>query len=189
MRHIVKRPDTRQMDLGPLPLVRPLLTPRLNLLLHILLHLIHLDHLHTLPLRPMDLSPNRLVLVRRIRLDRVQPLFRDSDDGTPSELFSEEGLGLLVDAAPNGLEVDFGGGEMSEVIPNNTGELSVIAEGVTESDGETILGNVSHGTSSTLITPDRPCRINPRRIRRVTVLCNQLCKSNRSERLHMERKK
>ena len=53
-------------------------------------------------------------MVHRIRLDGVETLLRDGDDGGPAELLREEGLGVLVDATPDGLEHDLGGRDVRE---------------------------------------------------------------------------
>ena len=82
-------------------------------------------------------------------------------------------LGLGVDAAPDGLQLLIVGEEM-KVSTDDSGNLLGFTKMVSKCDGETVLGDVSNGTTSLGVSPDSPGRIDPTSIRSVTILGNQL---------------
>ena len=61
-----------------------------------------------------------------------------------------------------------------EVSANDIGDLLGLAKRVSERDGETVLRDVSDGSTSLLVTPDGPSGIDPTSVRSIAMLGNQL---------------
>ena len=61
-----------------------------------------------------------------------------------------------------------------EVSANDIGDLLGLAKRVSERDGETVLRDVSDGSTSLLVTPDVPRRIDPTSVRNIAIFRNRL---------------
>lgn len=172
MLHIIKRPHARQVNLRALAVRLPVLAPLLEHLARMVVHITDLDDLHALALRPVDLAPDRLVRLRRVHLSGVDALLRNSDDSGPPELRGEVALSRLVHAAPHGLEALFV--QEREIRFDDTWDLFFCTEGAAEGDREPVLGDVADRRTRRPIPPYGPSRIRPARVRRVTVLRDEL---------------
>ena len=103
---VIERSQPGQMDLCSLPARLPVRQTLVDQLLSALVHLaIDLDDLYTLPLRAMNLSPHRLVVFLGFDLGGVEPLLRNSADGTPPQLVCQYVLAHMIHARPDGFQL------------------------------------------------------------------------------------
>ena len=108
-----------------------------------------------------------------ISLGRVNPLLGDASENPPPQFVGKNPLGLGVDATPDRLKALVMREEM-KVGRNNIGDLLGLAKRVTKCNGETVLGDGSDSSTSPLVTPDGPGRIDPTSDRSIAIPGNQL---------------
>ena len=171
---VVPWPDTSQVNLSALPTALPVLNALVDFLLDLRIdQAFDIGELDTALLSAMKLLPEVLVALLGIGLGGVNPLLGNSSESAPSEFVGENLLGLSVNATPGRLQLLVVREEM-EVSANDIGDLLGLAKRVSERDGETILRDVSGGSTSLLVTPDGPSGIDPTSVRSIAILGNQL---------------
>ena len=171
---VVPWPDTSQVNLSALPTALPVLNALVDFLLDLRIdQAFDIGELDTTLLSAMKLLPEVLVALLGIGLGGVNPLLGNSSESTPSEFVGENLLGLSVNATPDRLQLLVVREEM-EVSANDIGDLVGLAKRVSERDGKTVLRDVSDGSTSLLVTPDGPSRIDPTSVRSIATLGNQL---------------
>lgn len=158
MRHVVERPDTREVHLRALAVRGPVLAPLLDFLLELVVELVHLNNLHTLTLRAVDLPAHRLVPAR-VCVRRVDALLRDRDERGPAELLGQVLLRLAFNARPHRLEVRLV--QEVEVRVADLRDLLLLAQRVAERDREAVHGHIANRGARVLIPPHGPCGIHP----------------------------
>ena len=162
------------MNLSPLPTALPVLNALVDFLLDLRVdQAFDIDELDTALLSAMKLLPEVLVALLGIGLGGVNPLLGNSSESAPSEFVGENLLGLSVNTTPDRLQLLVVREEM-EVSANDIGDLLGLAKRVSERDSETVLRDVSDGSTSLLVTPDGPSRIDPTSVRSIAILGNQL---------------
>ena len=171
---VVPWPDTSQVNLSALPTALPVLNALVDFLLDLRIdQAFDIGELDTALLSAMKLLPEVLVALLGIGLGGVNPLLGNSSESAPSEFVGENLLGLSVNTTPDRLQLLVVREEM-EVSANDIGDLLGLAKRVSERDSETVLRDVSDGSTSLLVTPDGPSRIDPTSVRSIAILGNQL---------------
>ena len=171
---VIPWPDTSQVNLSALPTALPVLNALVDFLLDLRIdQAFDIGELDTALLSAMKLLPEVLVALLGIGLGGVNPLLGNSSESAPSEFVGENLLGLSVNTTPDRLQLLVVREEM-EVSANDIGDLLGLAKRVSERDGKTVLRDVSDGSTSLLVTPDGPSRIDPTSVRSIAILGNQL---------------
>ena len=116
----------------------------------------------------MKLLPEILVTLLRISFGQVNPLLGNGSQRAPPKFISENLLNLGINATPDGLQLL----AMREDIEVNAniGDLLGLAKRVSEHNSETVLRDVSDGSTSLSVTPDSSGRINPTSVHSITIL-------------------
>ena len=99
---VIPRPDSGQVDLGPLPPSPPVLNTRIDLLLDLGVdQALDVSKLDTTLLSSVNLLPLVLILLLRISLSGVNPLLGNGSECAPSEIASKNLLGISINATPD----------------------------------------------------------------------------------------
>ena len=117
----------------------------------------------------MKLLPEILVTLLRISFGQVNPLLGNGGQRAPPKFISENLLSLGINATPDGLQL-LAMREEIEVNANDIGDLLGLAKRVSEHNSETVLRDVSDGSTSLSVTPDSSGRINPTSVHSITIL-------------------
>ena len=116
----------------------------------------------------MKLLPEILVTLLRISFGQVDPLLGNGSQRAPPKFISENLLNLGINATPDGLQLLAMREEIE--VNANIGDLLGLAKRVSEHNSETVLRDVSDGSTSLSVTPDSSGRINPTSVHSITIL-------------------
>jgi hypothetical protein len=160
MLDVIKWPYTRKVNLRPLAIRTPLLTPLLYAALEFRRwYTINVMYPYALPLRPVNLSPHGLVLMLGVDFSGVQSFLGSDNKRTPTKSFSEIRLSLSIDTAPYWFEGK--SIQLLEVTFDHTRNLILLAQWAPKGDCEAILRYVPCGSTGFLMSPYGPGRVEP----------------------------
>lgn len=158
---VVPRPQPSQVNLGAFPALPPVFQPDINLLLQLIVWFaVHVDYLDSVPLSSVHLPSYILVILLWLDFGRVEPFLSYSCYSAPPEVLGQHPFGLHVDATPHWLQFLL----VLNIMQIRSGHfryLMLLAQGIAERDGVSIMLTVSDCGTGLGISPYLPEWVEP----------------------------